>query len=274
MSTGPNTERSRCQYSDLKNSTCCLYWVLNSYYNPNKVRMDRWGTSCRVPPHGSACDRRRRPVSRVWHEQREGEGHARESHGPAHRPHARTATRTGLGTQVPRLPPPAPGQRRGRLQGLHGGRRRRGRTRGALARRHSGERFGPVNVRLVRRGTGGDGFSPATTLLDTDDVSASDPGDLYHGSWGIGELYRIPRQTIAVDGFHGRTGRGVRRELYAHFNLVAMTRLFAGDGDGLLADIHGEGKEHQTVNPGTRSPPWPSASGSYRVRRSGRSPGP
>ena len=30
---------------------------------------------------------------------------------------------------------------------------------------------------------------------------------------------------IAVDEFHGRTERGVRQELYAHFNLIAMTRL-------------------------------------------------
>ncbi len=53
----------------------------------------------------------------------------------------------------------------------------------------------------------------------------------------------------AVTGnFHARSERGVRREPCAHFNLVAMTRLFADDGDGLLADIRGEGKGRQAVN--------------------------
>ncbi len=62
------------------------------------------------------------------------------------------------------------------------------------------------------------------------------------------ELYKVSKRTIAVDEFHGRTERGVRQELYAHFNLIAMTRLLSGHGDDLLADIREQGKERQAVN--------------------------
>ena len=53
---------------------------------------------------------------------------------------------------------------------------------------------------------------------------------------------------IAVDEFHGRTERGIRQELYAHFNLIAMTRLLSNRGDGLLEDLCEEGSKRQTTN--------------------------
>ena len=40
----------------------------------------------------------------------------------------------------------------------------------------------------------------------------------------------------------------MRQELYARFNLIAMTRLLSGHGDDLLADMREHGKERQTVN--------------------------
>ena len=116
-----------------------------------------------------------------------------------------------------------------------------------LARRRPGERFDPVDVRPVRRRTDGDDFNLAATLLDAD-VSADGLGDPCHGRWGIEEPYRVSGKTVAVDGFHGRTGRGVRQEPCAHFNPVAMTRLLSGHGDGPLADMRGHGKERQAVN--------------------------
>ncbi len=121
-------------------------------------------------------------------------------------------------------------------------------TQRELAERRPGERFDPVDLRLVRCKTDGDDCHPVTTLLDAGHVSAEDLGHLYHGRWGIEELYKVSKRTIAVDEFHGRTERGVRQELYAHFNLIAMTRLLSGHGDDLLADIREQGKERQAVN--------------------------
>ena len=117
-----------------------------------------------------------------------------------------------------------------------------------LARRRPGERFDPVDLRLVRCTTDGGTYTLATTLLDAGHASADDLASLYHGRWSIEEMYKVSKRTIAVDEFHGRTERGVRQELYAHFNLIAMTRLLAGPGDDLLADMRERGKERQAVN--------------------------
>ena len=117
-----------------------------------------------------------------------------------------------------------------------------------LARRRPGERFDPVDVRLVRCTTDGGTYTLATTLLDAGHASVDDLASLYHGRWSIEEMYKVSKRTIAVDEFHGRTERGVRQELYAHFNLIAMTQLLAGPGNDLLADMRERGKERQAVN--------------------------
>ena len=81
-----------------------------------------------------------------------------------------------------------------------------------------------------------------------DRYTREDLSSLYHGRWGIEELYKTSKTMIAVDEFHGRTERGVRQELYAHFNLIAMTRLLSNRGDGLLEDLCEEGRKRQTTN--------------------------
>ena len=75
-----------------------------------------------------------------------------------------------------------------------------------------------------------------------------DLSGLYHGRWGIEELSRTSKAVIAVDEFHGRTERGARQELYAHFNLIAMTRLLSNRSDGLLEELREGGREKMTVN--------------------------
>ncbi len=41
------------------------------------------------------------------------------------------------------------------------------------------------------------------------------------------ELYKISKQLLQVESFHGRSEQAVKQELYAHFTLIAMARLFA-----------------------------------------------
>ena len=111
-----------------------------------------------------------------------------------------------------------------------------------------GRPFDPVDLRLVRY-THGDGeYVLATTLADASKYTLDDLSDLYHGRWSIEELFRISKTVIAVDEFHSRTERGIRQELYAHFNLIAMTRLFSNRGDGLLEARRETGKEKMTAN--------------------------
>ena len=49
---------------------------------------------------------------------------------------------------------------------------------------------------------------------------------LYHGRWGIEELYKISKVYIDVEDFHSSTERGVKQELYAHLLLINIARIF------------------------------------------------
>ena len=121
-------------------------------------------------------------------------------------------------------------------------------SRARLRAAFPGRRFDPVNLRLVRYTHRDSEYVLATTLADAGTYTLDDLSDLYHGRWGIEELFRISKTVIAVDEFHSRTERGIRQELYAHFNLIAMTRLLSNHGDGLLEARREAGKEKMTVN--------------------------
>ncbi len=54
---------------------------------------------------------------------------------------------------------------------------------------------------------------------------------------------------MAVEAFHSQTERGVRQELFAHFNLIAMTRLFTNRSNASLdAERPADGKPAMKAN--------------------------
>ena len=95
-------------------------------------------------------------------------------------------------------------------------------------------------------------FSPTsrpTTLLDHKTYPAQDLRDLYLGRWRIEELYKISKQLMTVQDFHGQSGRGVKQELYAHFILITLTRLFSNRGeDRIKASRPGDTKPAMQAN--------------------------
>ena len=112
----------------------------------------------------------------------------------------------------------------------------------------------PVVLRLVRCDIAGERCALAATLDDPERYSVADLSDLHHGRWSIEELYKTSKHVIAADGFHGRTERGVRQEPCAHFNLIAMARLFSSQGDSILDDMHeGDLPKRRRTSP-TRRP--------------------
>lgn len=121
-------------------------------------------------------------------------------------------------------------------------------SRQRLQKRWPGQRFDPIPLRLVRLTPGETDIILATTLPDDNTYSTADIGNLYHQRWAIEELYRISKQTIGVDAFHGQNEWNVRQELYAHFNLIATTRLFTIPGNDFLAGQCDKGRERQTTN--------------------------
>ena len=94
-----------------------------------------------------------------------------------------------------------------------------------LSRKYPGTRWRPLPLRLVKY-THATTYVLGTTLLAPKRYRIADLADLYHARWGIEEMYKISKQFLEVDQFHGQRERLVKQELYAHFNLIAMARLF------------------------------------------------
>ncbi len=118
-----------------------------------------------------------------------------------------------------------------------------------LRRKQPRTHWRPVPLRLVKYTHGGTEYILGTTLLDPQRYSVAALADLYHARWGIEELYKISKQFLEVDPFHGRTESLIKQELFAHFNLIAMTRCFT-NRDAALCQAAGpaDGKPPPQAN--------------------------
>ncbi len=89
--------------------------------------------------------------------------------------------------------------------------------------------FQPLSVRLVKCRIEDETHVYATTLMDQTGYPADCFPDLYHGRWGIEELYKVLKQFIDVEDFYSHTERGVKHEIFGHFLLINLARLFETD---------------------------------------------
>ena len=92
----------------------------------------------------------------------------------------------------------------------------------------------PLRLRLVRYEIADQAYFLGTTLRDREHYRIADLTKVYHARWGVEELYRISKQTLQIERFHGASERKVKQELFAHFVLITMTRLFSNHGESLL----------------------------------------
>ncbi len=107
-----------------------------------------------------------------------------------------------------------------------------------VRKKNPGIEFRPIPLRLIKYVVDETTYTLGTTLLDKKAYKKSAFPDLYHARWGIEELYKISKQLIAVDEFHGQTERGVKQELFAHFVLLTLNRILTNHTDeGLNAEI-------------------------------------
>ena len=84
-----------------------------------------------------------------------------------------------------------------------------------------------LTLRLVKYQIGDKAYTLGTTLLDRDIYPVSELSKRYHERWGIEELYKVSKALIEVQDFHGKSERGVKQELYAHFVIITLSRIFA-----------------------------------------------
>ncbi len=95
-----------------------------------------------------------------------------------------------------------------------------------LSRKYPGTLWQRVPLRLVQYTHASSTYVLGTTLLDSRRYRVADLADLYHARWGIEEMYKSSKQFLELQQFHGQSERLVKQELFAHFNLIAMMRLF------------------------------------------------
>jgi len=100
----------------------------------------------------------------------------------------------------------------------------------------------PLAMRLIKYRAGDTDYCLGTTLLDQD-YEATAFADLYHSRWGIEELYKISKQTFAIEQFHAQSERGVKQELFAHFALITINRIFSNQVDENHRPIPGAGED-------------------------------
>jgi len=90
----------------------------------------------------------------------------------------------------------------------------------------------PLKMRLMKYEIQGSQYCLGTTLVEPEHrYPLQDFMDVYHSRWGVEELYKTSKRVIVVEDFHARTERGVKQELFAHFALITMNRLFANQSD-------------------------------------------
>jgi len=96
--------------------------------------------------------------------------------------------------------------------------------------------FIPLKMRLIKYSIGNNDYYIGTTLL-APRYTLEVLKEVYHARWGIEELYKISKQLIEVDDFHGRCERTVKQELFAHFVLITMSRLCSDTSENLLYSL-------------------------------------
>ena len=72
-----------------------------------------------------------------------------------------------------------------------------------------GPQESPARLRLVKYAVSGSPYLLGTTLLDRKQYGIAELSDLYHERWDIEELYKVSKQLIGIEDFHGqRRARG------------------------------------------------------------------
>ena len=102
----------------------------------------------------------------------------------------------------------------------------------------------PLPMRLIKYQISDDTFCLGTTLVDQNQYSnTQDFVDIYHARWGVEELYKISKRIFIIEDFHTKSERCVKQEIFAHFALITMNRIFANQAD---ADLN---QSNNSINP-------------------------
>jgi Domain of unknown function (DUF4338)/Transposase DDE domain len=103
-----------------------------------------------------------------------------------------------------------------------------------IRKQHPNRDVIPLQLRLIKYTINDITYTIGTTLLDNQQYKAEEFPDIYHSRWGIEELYKISKVLIDVEDFHAHTERGVKQELFAHFVIITLARIFSNQTEDVL----------------------------------------
>ena len=89
-----------------------------------------------------------------------------------------------------------------------------------------------LRIRLIKYQIENESYVLGTTLFDKNIYKADKFQKLYHERWDIEELYKISKALIEVQDFHSQSERGVKQELFAHFVMITLSRIFSNHIEG------------------------------------------
>jgi len=89
----------------------------------------------------------------------------------------------------------------------------------------------PIKLRLIKYIIDETTYVCCTTLFCQQAYPLVDFPKVYHGRWGIEELYKISKDIVEVEDFHSKTELGVKQECYAHMLLINIARIFESETD-------------------------------------------
>lgn len=105
----------------------------------------------------------------------------------------------------------------------------------AILLKHPNLEIVPIQIRLIKYHIGDNTYCLGTTLIDQVKYNnIQDFKDIYHARWGVEELYKVSKQIFNIEDFHAKSERGVKQEIFAHFALITMNRIFANKADADL----------------------------------------
>nr|WP_256597754.1 IS4 family transposase [Moritella viscosa] len=102
----------------------------------------------------------------------------------------------------------------------------------------------PIKLRLIKYVINDETYVCSTTLLD-EKYSINALSKAYHGRWGIEELYKVSKEFIGLEDFHGHSECGVLQECYAHILMINIARIFESEAIKTLPTELPDDKEHQ-----------------------------
>lgn len=106
-----------------------------------------------------------------------------------------------------------------------------------------------LKIRLIKYRIGDELYTLGTTLYDKKYSDIDEFSKLYHERWDIEELYKISKVLIEVQDFHAQTERGIKQELYAHFVMITLSRIFSNHiEDDFQKAAHDESEHNIRVN--------------------------